>query len=556
MLIHLQIRNFAIIDNLEMDFTAGMCAITGETGAGKSIAVDALSLLLGDRADSSVVRHGAEQAELCAEFDLSALPEAQHWLQTHDLAINQPCECQLRRVITQQSRSRNYINGSLQPLAMLRELSQWLADIHSQHEHQSLLRRDTQRQLLDNFGGHNTLANEVNTRYQVWQQLAKRLNSLSQDAAEREAKLDLLRYQVQELVEFGLAEDEASQLEEEYKRLSHSGQLLEVTQSALNELYDHEQQALQTRLSRQVSALENLLDLDPSLRPIAELLGNALVHIEEASFELRDYCNNIEQDPERLHWLNERMTSLQRLARKHQCTPDQLPEQLVNMQQELTQLESDDWDREALSQKLAQAEADYHAKAKQLSTQRAKTAVSLGQQITVSMQQLGMQGGQFAIDLKPAQAAAFGLERIEFQVSANPGQPLRPLAKVASGGELSRISLAIQVIAANFTTIPTLIFDEVDTGIGGAVAETVGRLLRQLGDQRQIICVTHLPQVAVQAHEHLQVSKAAKNRQTHTLVQRLNEQQRVEELARMLGGRQLTDKTLAHAREMMHQAIL
>ena len=561
MLVHLQIRNFAIIDQLELDFAAGMSAITGETGAGKSIAVDALSLLLGDRADSSVIRHGAKSAELCALFDVSTLVPVQKWLQERELMPPDTVpdatglECQLRRVISANGRSRCYINGSLQPLALLRELGEALADIHSQHEHQSLLRRDLQRQLLDDFGGHSTQSRQVRQHYKTWQSLADRLRSLAEGEAEREARKDLLRYQLTELQELDLSEDEPTQLAEEYQRLSNSGRLLEVTEQTLDQLYDNEQHALQNRLSRLQGELENLLELDNRLQPVTELLNNALVHIEEASHELRNYCQHIEQDPERLHLLEERLNTLHRLARKHRCQATELPQRQQELERELAELDSDVWDRDTLVKKTATAEAAYRSVATQLSQLRETTAQQLSQQVTRSMQTLGMQGGHFHVALTPeTQPSSYGLEQIEFQVSANPGQPLRALAKVASGGELSRISLALQVIAANSTHIPTLIFDEVDSGIGGGVAETVGQLLRQLGAQRQILCVTHQPQVAAQAHHHLRVSKSTRNGSTSTQVEQLSQRQRVEELARMLGGRKLTAKTLAHAREMIQHA--
>ena len=553
MLAYLQIRNFAIIDYLEIDFSAGMSAITGETGAGKSIAVDALSLLLGDRADSSVVRHGAEHAELCAVFDIQALAHVREWLQAHDLFSGE--ECQLRRIISAQGRSRNYINGSVQPLTLLRELGEWLADIHSQHEHQSLLRREVQRQLLDDFGGHHKLCTQVSAQYRHWQELAEHLRYLNEDSAEREARLDLLRYQLQELHDLALEANEPKQLFEEHRRLANSGRLLAVTQNALDQLYDNDQYAMQTRLSRLAGDLDTVLDLDPRLRPIAELISNAILHINEASYELRDYCQHSEQDPERLQWLEERLSTMHRLARKHQCSPEQLPQRSQDLSQELAQLDSSDWNREALVRKTESAEAEYRLVAAQLSQQRIQTARRLSAQISTSMQTLGMQGGVFRVALTPSsQAAAHGLEQIEFQVSANPGQPPQALTKVASGGELSRISLALQMIAARSTAIPTLIFDEVDTGIGGSVAETVGHLLRQLGQHRQVICVTHLPQVAAQAHQHWRVKKVAAHTDVNTHADLLDQTQRIEELARMLGGSKMTAKTLAHAREMIQQA--
>jgi len=555
MLIHLLIRNFAIIDTLELDFAPGMSAITGETGAGKSIAVDALSLLLGDRADSSVIRHDAPAAELCAVFDISALAAVQNWLHERELhASDAPNECQLRRVISANGRSRSYINGSLQPLALLRELGEALADIHSQHEHQSLLRRDLQRQILDDFGGHLELAQQVGQHYKNWHDLTERLRALTEGEAERDARKDLLRYQLGELQDLELSPDEPAALAAEQQRLANSGRLLDMAQQALDQLYDNEQQPLQSQLSRLVTELGNLQQLDARLQPATELLSNALVHIEEASHELRDYCQHTEQNPERLLAVEERFSILHRLARKHRCQAEELPIRQQTLERELAELEGDAWDRTALEQKIIALEADYHALAQQLSQRRADTAQQLAEQVSANMQTLGMTGGQFYVALNPSpQPNANGLEQVEFQVSANPGQPLRALTKVASGGELSRISLALQVIAANSTHIPTLIFDEVDTGIGGGVAETVGQLLRQLGRQRQILCVTHLPQVAAQAHQHLRVSKNTAQHTTTTQVEQLGTPQRVEELARMLGGRKLTDKTLAHAHEMIQQ---
>ena len=554
MLTHLVVRDFAIIDQLELELHPGMTVLTGETGAGKSILIDALGLLLGDRADTVVIRHGCERAELSVTFDLSTLPAARTWLAEHDLA-GDGSECILRRTVSREGRSRAYINGSAQPLQTLRQFGELLVDIHGQHEHQSLTRRDVQRQLLDDFAGHQSLLDEVSQHYRHWYQLQKRLTELQNGDAEREARRDLLRFQTGELAALDLTDGEWSQLEDEHRRLAHAGQLLSGGQQALTRIYEDDDQAIYTQVSQIGRDLDELGSLDNRLAPINELLAAALIQLQEASDELRRYLQSLDLDPERLDWVEQRLVTLQSLARKHRTTPDQLPLLLNALQQELDQLDGGEFDQEQLERELDKALGDYRSSARRLSKQRQAAAVTLGEQISRAMQELGMGGGRFSVAIESQdQPSALGQETVEFQVSANQGQPLQALSRVASGGELARISLAIQVIITGSARIPTLIFDEVDTGIGGGIAEVVGRRLRMLGGERQILCVTHLPQVAAQGHHHFKISKATVSKQTRTRIARLDQSQRVEEVARMLGGLKLTDRTLDHAREMIHHA--
>ena len=553
MLTQLRIRDFAIVEELELELAAGMTAITGETGAGKSILVDAIGLLLGDRADSDVIRQGAERADLSALFDLDALPAARAWLAERDL--DRDGECQLRRVVARAGRSRGYINGVPQPTQALRELGEQLVDIHGQHEHQSLLRREAQRQLLDDYAGHQALAAELAERYQTWSQLRRELRELRQAASERDARLDILRYHLRELAALNLAEGEVAQLESEQRRLAHASQLLDTSQRLLGWLSADEESSIADRLDHGLRELDALSRLDARLAPVGELLNAALIQIQEASGELRGYAQAIDLDPDHLAQVEQRLAAAHQLARKHRTAAEELPALRARFEAERDALEHSETRLEALQQALKTARAAYQTDADRLSEQRATAARELGERVSTALAGLGMPGGRFAIVLERLeQPTPAGLEAVEFQVSANPGQPLRPLAKVASGGELSRISLAIQVIAAHAARIPTLIFDEVDTGIGGGVAEVVGRQLRALGGGRQVLCVTHLPQVAAQAHRQFKAEKQTDGATTHTQVVLLESDARVTEIARMLGGLELTANTLAHAREMVEKA--
>ncbi len=553
MLTQLRIRDFAIVEELELELAAGMTAITGETGAGKSILVDAIGLLLGDRADSDVIRHGAERADLSALFDLDALPAARAWLAERDL--DRDGECQLRRVVARTGRSRGYINGVPQPTQALRELGERLVDIHGQHEHQSLLRREAQRQLLDDYAGNQALVAELVEQYQTWSRLRRELRDLRQAAAERDARLDILRYHLRELAALNLAEGEVAHLEREQRQLAHASQLLDISQRLLGWLSEDEESSITDRLDHGLRELNVLSRLDTRLIPVSELLNAALIQIQEASSELRSYAQALDLDPGHLAQVEQRLAAAHQLARKHRTTAEELPALRARFEAERDTLEHSETRLEALQQALKDARAAYQTGADRLSERRTAAARELGERVSTALAGLGMPGGRFAIVLERLeQPAPAGLEAVEFQVSANPGQPMRPLAKVASGGELSRISLAIQVIAAHAARIPTLIFDEVDTGIGGGVAEVVGRQLRALGGGRQVLCVTHLPQVAAQAHQQFKAEKQSDDATTHTQVVLLESEARVTEIARMLGGLELTMNTLAHAREMVEQA--
>ena len=555
MLTHIHIWNFAIVEGLDLPLENGLTVLTGETGAGKSILLDALGLALGDRADSSVIRHGAEKAEISVTFSTHDAPEAEAWLREHEL--DSAGECIIRRVIAAGGPSKAFINGKPAAAASLRELGEMLVDLHGQHEHQSLLRQEAQRQLLDDFAGHGGLLAELADAWRRWREKQSELERLRQAASERDDRLELLRYQVQELEELGLAEGELAELEAEHRRLANASGLLETGQRVLQTLDGDDPACAGNLLAAALHDVGEMSATDPALAGVTELLDSAVIQSREAASELRRYLDGLELDPERLAWLEQRLATIQDLARKHHCEPEALPALLPRLQAELEELEQAEVRAGNLQAEVDAALDAYHRLAQKLGKSRRSAARKLGKAVTESMQTLGMEGGRFEVSvtpLEPQAPAATGLERIAFMVSANPGQPLKPLAKVASGGELSRISLAIQVITARDSRIPTLIFDEVDVGIGGRVAEIVGQLLRTLGEQRQVICVTHLPQVAALGHHHLQVSKTADRNQTHSHIAILDADARVDELARMLGGIEITEQTLSHAREMIERA--
>ncbi|ACL72056.1 DNA repair protein RecN [Thioalkalivibrio sulfidiphilus] len=554
MITSIHIRDFAIIDELSLELGSGMSALTGETGAGKSILVDALGLALGDRADSTAVRAGAERAEISVGFDLSDDADALIWLQ--EQALETGHDCLLRRVVGADGKSRAWINGTPTTLQNLKTLGEMLVDIHGQHAHQSLTRREVQRRILDEFADHPKLLDEARSHFQAWREIQERLDRAAGDDEARSARRDLLRFQTGELKALELGDDEVAQLDEEHRRLAHAGRLLEVAESVHQGLYADDQ-SVDTQLGQLHHLLEEVTRLDPSLKEPLELIASAQIQIREAADALRHYADRVELDPGRLSFVEQRLSDIHDLARKHRVPPEDLPRLARELLEELAQLESDDEDLDALSRKAEAAETKYRDAAAALSRSRQAAAKKLGKQVSEAMQGLGMEGGKFqvAVDSDPeTRPAAHGLDRIEFLVTANPGQPLQALTRVASGGELSRISLAIQMIAAKALPIPTLIFDEVDSGIGGAVAEVVGRQLRSLGEHRQVLCVTHLPQVAAQAHHHLQVSKHKGKADTRTRIQVLDADSRIQEVARMLGGVDLTEQTVAHAREMVEKA--
>ena len=550
MLSHIHLKNFAIIENLDLELKPGMTALTGETGAGKSILVDAIGLVLGDRADSGVVRHGADRAEITLTIDIEQSPAAQTWLQ--EQALDEDDQCILRRIISASGKSRAWINGSPCNLTMLRQLGEQLVDIHGQHEHQSLMKKDMQRQMLDDFANHQPLLNKAAKAYSDWKALSDKLEMLSSQNSDHQAKLDLLRFQTQELDELQLGKNEAQELDEENIRLSNAGQLIDLTASSLVQLYDADEQSIYSNISEVLLRLEDASQLDSALKEPLEMLQNAQIQVQEASESLRHYQESVELDPERLDWVNNRLSRLHDLSRKHQTTPELLFEKWQSLHQDLEELDSDEYDLEALQVKLNASKSNYQKIAVQLSKSRQKAATKLSKGVSNAMNELGMEGGKFTINIAENEHySVHGQDNIEFQVSANPGQPPKALVKVASGGELSRISLAIQMIAAQRLTLPALIFDEVDSGIGGGIAEVVGKQLRTLGDARQVLCVTHLPQVASQAHNHYKVTKIKGKKTTSTGMQVLNKNQRIEEIARMMGGIEITDSTLNLAKEML-----
>jgi len=555
MLVHLSIRNYAIVDQLDLELRSGMSVITGETGAGKSIMLDALGLALGDRADSSVVRPGTDKADILASFDVSQIPEAQAWLRERDLEQDGPCI--LRRVITAEGRSRAYINGTPCPQGDLKALGELLIDIHSQHEHQSLLKTDTHRRLLDAYAGASELARQVLLAAQRWRQTRQELERVSSSGDEQRARHQLLSYQLEELEALALGEQELEQLEEEHKTLSNAEHLLGACRQVLDLCSESDAGNVLSALNASLNRLTAFSPNAGAMASAVELLASAQIQVEEAIGELNRFIDHFDADPERQQQLEERLDSIYTLARKHRVQPGELGKLQQRLLEELESLNADDQAQDRLTEELAAYARHYQEKAEELSALRHRAASELSKAVEVEMQRLGMPGGRFQIELRANatdEPHPAGLEQVEFLVSANPGQPLRALAKVASGGELSRISLAIQVITAQTSRVPTLVFDEVDVGIGGPTAEVVGQLLRRLGERGQVLCVTHLPQVAAQGHQHLFVHKQRGRSDTSTAVAHLERQQRIEEVARMLGGVDLTDESLAHAAKLLANA--
>jgi DNA repair protein RecN (Recombination protein N) len=556
MLLHLQIRNFAVVRSLAIDFQAGMTAITGETGAGKSIALDALGLCLGDRADVAMIRSDANQAEVLANFAVTAESSAGQWLAEQEFSCHEhdDDQCVLRRVITREGRSKAWINGYPVTVTQLREIAPLLVNIHGQHEHQLLTRTEHQLHLLDHYARHQGLLEQVSQDYQHWYQLRKQQKQLEQQQADRQSRTQLISYQLHELQEFALQADEFEELEQQHRRLSHSAALLEDASFALNALYEGEHNNAFGLVQSALSRLEQQLDNDTSLAPIVRLLHEASVQLQEAASELRHYHDHVELDDEQLAVTEQRLSQAIKLARKHQLEAQQLPLFQQQLEQELAQLQQQTQLADDSEQQVKMAAQQYRLSAEKLSASRIIAANELSERISRAMQQLNMPHGRFCIDVEhqsSAPASKLGTDIIQFQVTTNPGQPLQALSKVASGGELSRISLAIQVITASQMTTPTLMFDEVDVGVSGATAATVGKLLRQLGESCQVICVTHLPQVAAKAHQQLRVDKTTDGEHTETVMVQLEHQQRVIELARLLGGDTVTAASKANAEELL-----
>jgi DNA repair protein RecN (Recombination protein N) len=549
MLARLSIRDFVIVDALDLDFSSGFTVLTGETGAGKSILIDALALALGERAEAGVVRAGAERAEVIAEFELKRVAAAQQWLRDNELETEEGV-CILRRTVDSASRSRAYINGRSSTAQQLKELGDSLVDIHGQHAHQSLLKRETQRTLLDDFGGHSDLAREVAARYRTWQRLRDTRLERERNAEAVQAERHQLIWEVRELTDLAFEPAAWQEVLAEHGRLSHAVALIEAAQAGVESLAEGEAAALSS-LNAVLARLNSLKEYDPRLADVTDILDPARIQVQEAVYALRHYLQRLELDPARLDELERRVRSVHDAARKHRIHPDELDALLARKRARLEELGGVEADSELLARER-QAEADYLAGATKLSNSRKETSQALGEQVTASMQRLAMVGGCFEVALSAVEpGGVFGLEQVEFLVSAHQGTPPAPLVKVASGGELSRVSLAIQVITSQVAATPTLIFDEVDAGIGGRVAEIVGQLLQQLGRARQVMCVTHLPQVAARADQHWRVSKGNVGGTVRSRIDVLDKGGRVEELARMLGGVKITDTTRKHAQEML-----
>jgi DNA repair protein RecN (Recombination protein N) len=554
MLTHIRISQFAIVDALELDIPAQLSVITGETGAGKSIVIDALGLTLGERADSGMVRAGADKADILASFDVSDNPSARQWLDAHDLSAGD--ECLLRRVIQQDGRSRGYINGTPATLQQLREVGEMLVSIHGQHEHQTLLRKDTHRELLDEFAGCLPLAREAREAFRTWQEKETTHRDFRNNQAALMEKADLLRFQIGELDVLSPQPGELEALEREHRKLSNIEALLGRHRQASDLLSEGEDNVLD-RVSSLLALLQDMARQDPGLDAVIELTDAGLIQLQEAADQLERYGNSLEIDPERYQEVDQRLGLTYQLARKHRVTAAELPELHTRLRDALQDVDGGDETLVRLERDAVQAREHFLTLARKLSRERRKQAPALAKKITSQIRPLGMPGAEFFVTLGEASennASSHGLESVEFEVRTNPGQPAKALGKVASGGELSRISLAIQVTCAARSQVATLIFDEVDVGIGGGVAQVVGGLLRALGSKNQVLCVTHLPQVAAQGHHHLLVNKVTRKDSTQTRIDTLTTEQKVQEIARMLGGVKITEQTLAHARELMAES--
>jgi DNA repair protein RecN (Recombination protein N) len=554
MLTHLQIRDFAIIDLIDLEVRAGLTVLTGETGAGKSIVVDALALLAGGKGGAEVVRAGTERAELSATFDISESPAA-----LRDMLAEQSVEADdeltVRRVIASDGRSRGYLNGVSVPLQLLRDVGVLIVDIHGQHEFQSLTRPSAQRELLDDFGESLDLAAAVREAHKVWIAMVNRTVEMEGKARDRDSRVELLRFQVGELKALDLKEGEFAQLTEERTRHSNRGRLAEAAQTAVGLLYDSDEGNAHATASRALAGIKTLSSVDQRLAKVIPMVDEATIQIREAARELSRYLETLDIDPARQEEVERRLAAVEELSRKHRLPATELAGRAAVLERELAELDSADEQLNALKKSQAESLESYRKLATQLSATRQTSARALSKEITARMQTLGMAGGRFLIDVNQAngEPAAHGFDVVEFRVTANPGQPLRPLAKVASGGELARLSLAVQV-ACSAEDARCMVFDEVDSGVGGAVAEIVGRELKALGFSGQAICVTHLPQVASQGHHHLRVAKLTDGKTTRTTISELTMDERIEELARMMGGKEVTGKAREHAREMLHFA--
>ncbi|MBX3641025.1 MAG: DNA repair protein RecN [Nitrosomonas sp.] len=552
MLKHLSIQNFVIVDRMALEFSPGFTVLTGETGAGKSILIDALSLVLGERGDVNQIRQGCERAEISALFDIRTLTELSTWLNEQDLQGDTD-DCLLRRILDSSGRSRAFINGHAATLQQLRSAGEYLVAIHSQHAHQLLLQKDAQRELLDAFAHCRELAQDVKTAYKNWQNLQRQRIVCEQQLSDILDKREQLVWQISELSDLNVSCAEWESLQTDHHRLSHLAGLVEATESAIDALSENET-AVFVRINTVKSQLQQVAEYDAQLQAMIDLLESAQIQVQESIYELRHYRQQLDLDPQFLQEIEQRIAAIHHLARRYRVQPEGLPDLLEKLMAQRDALDHAG-NLDQLTEQEHTALQSYQAQARKLSTKRAKAAKEMSQAVTESMQTLAMTGGIFSVTLAALeQGGANGLEQVEFQVAAHKSLPLKPLAKVASGGELSRISLALQVITSSSGMAPTLIFDEVDVGIGGRVAEIVGQLLRRLGHTRQVLCITHLPQVAATGDHHWQVMKSGTEggRQINSQIKVLDASARIEEIARMLGGVTITDATRRHAAEMLH----
>ena len=553
MLTQLSVNNFAIVRHLILDLEQGMSVITGETGAGKSIAIDALGLCLGYRSESSMIRHGADKADISATFFMQPNSPAYQWLAERELLDEEnPQECILRRMINLEGRSKAFVNNHPIPASQLRELGQYLIHLNGQHAPQLLLKNEYQLELIDNYANLHADLAEMQQSYQYWRKQYQLRKNYHQQCAENEARKQLLQYQVEELDEFAIKENEFEEMEETHARLSNAESLTELSQSVLEVLSDDNVNA-DSLIYQAIRDLEDLAEVDTRYQSALDMLNEALIQVQEASSEVRNLADHIEQDPEMLKELDERIAKTISLSRKHHVLPNQLWQYHAKLQQELQELLDHSQNEQTLIEQERAAHQQCVQLAEKISVKRKQAGEKLAEQVTQQIKQLSMENGEFFVDVKfdPKKLSPQGADFVEFNLCSNLGQLMQPLAKIASGGELSRISLAVQVLTANKLSTPTIIFDEVDVGISGSAATTVGKLLRQLGKKCQVLCVTHLPQVASYGHHHFNVQKYVENNQTETQMTHLKEEERISALARLLGGSKITEAVLANAKEML-----
>ncbi len=552
----LSIRNFAIIKQLEIEMDDGFTVVTGETGAGKSIVLDALNLLLGSRAEADMIRHQEDKCDITALFDIKGMSNVKHWLEERDLSSSEPNECLVRRIMRRGKPTKCYVNDQATTLASAKSLGLMLVDLHGQHEHQSLLRKTTQREIIDQFAEHDDELTLMASVVAQIKRIEEELDNANTDQSDTIKRMELLSFQLSELNEVSVFDGEFEELETEYARLNNAQELIDGIKLGVDGLFHNESSNITSELGKQINQLSELLEFDNTLQPASDLLNSALAQVEESQTILESALAKIQQDPERLLEAEKRRDTLINLARKHRCPENELPAIHNALRTEYQRLENKHSDPEKLQQQLDDLVAHYQKIAYKVSDKRSKVAEQLSDQISLQMQDLGMRGGRLQLKVEPRiddklHISEHGIDHIEYLVSTNHGVPLKPLNKTASGGELSRISLAIQVITSEKSNTPTLVFDEVDVGVGGKIAQIVGRRLKKLGKTAQVICITHLPQVAAQGDQHVFIDKISTESETYSTLINLNQDMRADEIARMLGGDQITDRTRAHALEML-----